>query len=212
MIETTGSARQPHEMWWSHHIQARGITGSTFAGWLSQSDPHSRRAVFQQVETLGARSVLEFGPGTFLDYQTYWRAHPWIGYRAVELTPELVAYGQGLGAQVVQGSIGNSFKDYGQADVAYCRHVLEHLPGYHNALETLLAHARKAAIVVFFQLGEGDQDSIVVDQTLAHGTYCNVYSRARLEAWLAARGLRWSWARPATDHILTIYMDDQPAG
>jgi hypothetical protein len=198
-------------MWWSHHIQARGITGSTFAGWLSQSDPHSRRAVFQQVETLGARSVLEFGPGTFLDYQTYWRAHPWIGYRAVELTPELVAYGQGLGAQVALGSIA-SVDHYGQADVAYCRHVLEHLPGYHNALETLLAHARRAVVVVFFQLGEGDQDSIVVDQTLAHGTYCNVYSRQRLEAWLTARGLRYSWARPATDHILTIYMDEQRAG
>jgi hypothetical protein len=198
-------------MWWSHHIAARGITGSTFAGWLSQSDPHSRRAVFQQVETLGAKSVLEFGPGTFLDYQTYWRAHPWIGYRAVELTPELVAYGQGLGAQVVQGSIA-SVDHYGQADVAYCRHVLEHLPGYHNALETLLAHARRAVVVVFFQLGEGDQDSIVVDQTLAHGTYCNVYSRERLEAWLTARGLRYIWARPATDHILTIYMDEQLAG
>ena len=211
MTDTTGTARQPHEMWWSHHIQARGITGSTFAGWLSQSDPHSRRAVFQQVETLGARSVLEFGPGTFLDYQTYWRAHPWIGYRAVELTPELVAYGQGLGASVVHGSIA-SVDHYGQADVAYCRHVLEHLPGYHNALETLLAHARRAVVVAFFQLGEGDQDSIVVDQTLAHGTYCNVYSRDRLEAWLTARGLRYSWARPATDHILTIYMDEQRAG
>jgi hypothetical protein len=211
MTKTTGSARQPHEMWWSHHIQARGITGSTFAGWLSQSDPHSRRAVFQQVETLGAKSVLEFGPGTFLDFQTYWRAHPWIGYRAVELTPELVAYGQGLGAQVAQGSIA-SVDHYGQADVAYCRHVLEHLPGYHNALEALLAHARRAVVVVFFQLGEGDQDSIVVDQTLAHGTYCNVYSRDRLEAWLTARGLRYSWARPATDHILTIYMDEQRAG
>jgi hypothetical protein len=211
MTDTTGTARQPHEMWWSHHIQARGITGSTFAGWLSQSDPHSRRAVFQQVETLGARSVLEFGPGTFLDYQTYWRAHPWIGYRAVELTPELVAYGQGLGASVVHGSIA-SVDHYGQADVAYCRHVLEHLPGYHNAVETLLAHARRAVVVVFFQLGEGDQDSIVVDQTLAHGTYCNVYSRQRLEAWLTARGLRYSWARPATDHILTIYMDEQRAG
>jgi hypothetical protein len=211
MTETTGSARQPHEMWWSHHIQARGITGSTFAGWLSQSDPHSRRAVFQQVETLGARSVLEFGPGTFLDYQTYWRAHPWIGYRAVELTPELVAYGQGLGAQVVQGSIA-SVDHYGQADVAYCRHVLEHLPSYHSALGTLIDHARRAVVVVFFQLGEGDQDSIVVDQTLAHGTYCNVYSRSRLEASLTARGLRYSWARPATDHILTIYMDEQRAG
>jgi hypothetical protein len=208
MTKTT--AHQPHEMWWSHHIAAHGITGSTFAGWLGQSDPHSRRAVYQQVETLGARSVLEFGPGTFLDYQTYWRAHPWIGYRAVELTPELVAYGQGLGAQVVQGSIA-SVDHYGQADVAYCRHVLEHLPGYHNALETLLAHARRAVVAVFFQLGEGDQDSIVVDQTLAHGTYCNVYSRDRLEAWLAARGLRYSWARPATDHILTIYMDEQRA-
>jgi len=206
MIDQIFPVPHPHEMWWSHHIQAHGITGSTFAAWLSQSDPHSRRAVYQQAETLGAKSVLEFGPGTFLDYQTYWRAHPWIGYRAVELTPELVAYGQGLGAQVVQGSIA-SVDHYGQADVAYCRHVLEHLPGYHNALETLLAHARRAVVAVFFQLGEGDQDSIVVDQTLAHGTYCNVYSRERLEAWLAARGLRYSWARPATDHILTIYVD-----
>ena len=211
MTEPTSATRPTHEVWWSHHIAAHGITGSIFAGWLEQSDPYSRRAVFQQVETLGAKTVLEFGPGTFLDFQTYWRAHPWIGYRAVELTPELVAYGQGLGAQVVLGSIA-SVDHYGQADVAYCRHVLEHLPGYHNALETLLAHARRAAIVVFFQLGEGDQDSVVIDRTLAHGTYCNVYSRERIEAWLAARGLRWSWARPATDHILTIYMDDQPAG
>jgi hypothetical protein len=96
--------------------------------------------------------------------------------------------------------------------VAYCRHVLEHLPSYHSALGTLIDHARRAVVIVFFQLGEGEQDSIVVDQTLAHGTYCNVYSRSRLEASLTARGLRYSWARPATDHILTIYMDDRLAG
>ena len=195
-----------HEQWWESHVRTEGVTTSTFASWLAHSDDLSRRATVEIAHAIGARTVLEFGPGTFLDYREHWRSMPSVAYRAVELTPALVDYGRALGAAVQEGSIVSAMH-YGRADFVYCRHVLEHLPHYGHALENMLAHATKAVVVVFFQLGEGDSDALVIDETVAPGTYCNIYSRQRLTAWLRARNLHFAWSRPGRDHVLTIHCD-----
>lgn len=191
-----------HERWWEDHADPDGL----FRTWLEESDPTSRAAVVQMVHQMGARSVLEAGPGLFHDYQTYWLADPLVSYRAVELTPKLVQYGRDLFAEVVQGSILDIPLEDDTVDVAYTRHVLEHLAPHEwaRALRELVRVSRMAAIVVFFRTkAEGDHEW-VRDTTAAPGTFCNCLSRAEITAFVETIGLKAAWSCQHTDWVLAI--------
>lgn len=194
---------RPHERWWEDHADTAGM----FRQWLDESDPWSRREVVQIVEGLKARSVLEVGPGLFHDWQTYWKAHPWLSYQAVELTPKLVAYGHGAGATVHRGSIVDLPLADGAVDVAYTRHVLEHLAPHEidRAVAELTRVSRKAAVIVLFHSGADiAEHQLVEDTTAAPGTYCHRLSRPHLARMAEAQGLRCAWSHGGRDWVLTL--------
>lgn len=195
-------ALRPHERWWEDHADTAGM----FRRWLDDSDPWSRREVVQIVEGLKARSVLEVGPGLFHDWETYWKAHPWLSYQAVELTPKLVAYGHGAGATVHRGSIVDLPLADGAVDVAYTRHVLEHLDPAEidTALSELVRVARKAAVVVLFRTTDGANHEPMQDTTAAPGTWCNAISPDALSVWALECGLTPRWTTGGRDWVVTL--------
>jgi len=196
-------ALRPHERWWQDHA---AVHDGTFRGWLDDSDPWSRAEVVKIVETLGARTVLEVGPGLFHDFQTYWRSHPWIKYAAIEMTPKLVDHGRTLGAKVASGSIVALPCCDGQFDVAYCRHVIEHLAprDIDPALDELVRVARKAAVVVLFRTTDAIEHEPMQDTTAAPGTWCSAISPDALTAWAVERGLTPRYTTSGRDTVLTL--------
>ena len=193
---------RPHERWWQDHA---AVHDGTFRGWLDDSDPWSRREVVRMVETLGARTVLEVGPGLFHDWETYWRSHPWIKYSALEMTPKLVDYGRARGATVRLGSIV-AMPPMDARDVVYCRHVLEHLDPAEidTALSELVRVARKAAVVVLFRTTDGPNHEPMQDTTAAPGTWCNAISPDALSVWALECGLTPLWTTGGRDWVVTL--------
>ena len=194
---------RPHERWWQDHA---AVHDGTFRGWLEDSDPWSRREVVRIVETLGARTVLEVGPGLFHDWETYWRSHPWIKYSALEMTPKLVDYGLARGVAVGQGSITSIPYPDAARDVVYCRHVLEHLDPAEidTALSELVRVARKAAVVVLFRTTDGANHEPMQDTTAAPGTWCNAISPDALSVWALECGLTPLWTTGGRDWVVTL--------
>jgi hypothetical protein len=161
--------------------------------------------IAQEVE---ARSVLEAGPGLFVDYHTAWAYMPEVAYEAVELTPKLAAAGRAIGAVVLDGSIVAIPKPDKSVDYAYCRHVLEHLApeDVPKALAELARVAERAFSVVFFQMGEEDV-RVVEDRSVAVGTYCNYYGQRYIESLLWDCGVGWTeWTSGGRDWVLTAYL------
>lgn len=200
---TTPDELRPHERWWQDHAD---IHAGTFRGWLEGSDPWSRAEVVKIVETLGARSVLECGPGLFHDWDTYWRSHPWVKYTALEMTPKLVDYGRARGAAVAQGSITAIPYEIDAFDVVYCRHVLEHLDPaeIHTALSEMVRVARKAAVVVLFKTTDGANHEPHADHSAAPGTWCNAVSWNEIDEWGKQNGVRTAWTTNGRDRVLTM--------
>ena len=200
---TTPEELRPHERWWQDHA---AVHDGTFRGWLEDSDPWSRAEVVRIVETLGARSVLECGPGLFHDYETYWRSHPWVKYSALEMTPKLVEYGRARGATVGQGSIVAMPLPIDARDVVYCRHVLEHLDPAEidAALSEMVRVARKAAVVVLFRTTDGANHEPMQDTSAAPGTWCNAISCGAIDEWAQQRGIRTAWTTGGRDRVLTM--------
>lgn len=199
---------QYYERWWHESLPTRR---DEFAEWLTMSDPASRAAVAARVdaahEATGTPvSVLECGPGIYLDHDLYWHKRPYVRYQAVDVTPQIVADGVARGLDVREGSIealplrGNS------VDVVYCRHVLEHLPSYRQALSEMWRVCRREAIAVLWRVNtDGPDDEILFDTVPdVPQTYHNRYSLKAMSAWLDGRGIEHTWVRPGVDWVLIL--------
>lgn len=195
-----------HERWWQDHAD---IHAGEFGEWLENSDAWSREEVVRVVDAVrgGAEvSVCEIGPGLFHDYLTHWWKHDAVSYRAVEMTPKLAQYGREIGADVVEGSITDLPLDGQSVDVAYCRHVIEHLApaDIAPAMSELVRVSRKAAVVVLFNSTDARHHQYIQDWTVAVGTFCHRISRPMLEKAAMREGMRATWTTSGRDWVLTL--------
>ena len=198
---------KPHERWWEDHPTRH----AEFAGWLRQSDASSREAVCAIADGLRELPwdrvrVLEVGPGIYLDWDTIWQRRQPVQYRAVDVTPRIVAEGRARGLDVIEGSIEALPLPDGCVDLAYCRHVLEHLPTYRDALLELCRVASHLAVAVLWRLDPDAADDVTHFGTVADvpATYHNMYSRAAVTAFLDAHTIAHTWQRADADWLLIM--------
>lgn len=197
-----------HERWWQDNGEAQA---DQLTGWLEGSDPSSRAFVAgmaQQLHDTGRLplGVLECGPGVFTDYVRHWSQKPTIPYRAIDVTPRIVERGTVLGLDIRLGSVEEIPMADKSVSLAYCRHVVEHLPHYRAAVLELVRVAQEAAVVVFFRLNvDTDADDIAFDTVAeARGLFHNTYSRRGISSWLDSLRLPYAWTRTAQDWVLTV--------
>lgn len=210
---------KPHERWWSDNWETQA---GKFHDWLASSQEPSRSLIVQIVDGLHAAnqlyddltddekkpiSVLECGVGCYIDYERYWAARQYVEYHGLDVTPQIVELGWSRGITVWEGSIEAIPCPDNAFDVVYCRHVLEHLPSWEDALLEMLKVARDRVIVAFFLLDlDAEADRIYYDTVPeVPATYHNVYSRANISRWLDDRGYAYAWALAGTDWVLEIW-------
>lgn len=204
-----------YERWWHESLSTRR---DDFTQWLTLSDPSSRAAVMARVEAAHEApgqpvSVLECGPGIYIDHGLYWADRPWVQYQAVDVTPQIVDEGRARGLDVREGSIEALPFGDDAIDVVYCRHVLEHLPSYRQALSEMWRVCRREAVAVLWRVNEqGPEDEILFDTVPdVPATFHNRYSPAAISAYLDARGIEHTWTRPAVDWVLILRKGQPPA-
>jgi len=196
-----------HERWWHNNWETRQ---GDLDGWLRESDPTSRSAIVQITDRLGPTdpiSVLECGPGLFYDYRWHWSKRPAVSYTGLDVTPQIVEHGRSLGLTMALGSIEEIPFPEDSFDLVYCRHVLEHLPSYRNAIVSMLRASRQAVTVAFFRLDPNAITDQVAYNTVADvpDTFHNTYSKAAVSAWLDSLGVEYEWEQTASDWVLTIW-------
>ena len=197
-----------YERWWHESLSTRR---PEFVSWLAQSDPSSRAAVAARVDAAHEAtgqpvSVLECGPGIYLDHGLYWHERPYVRYQAVDVTPQIVADGVAQGLDVREGSVeALPFAD-ASVDLVYCRHVLEHLPSYRQALSEMWRVCGREAVAVLWRVHEHGPDDEILFDTVPDvpQTYHNRYSLKAISAYLDARGIEHTWTRPAVDWVLVM--------
>lgn len=197
-----------HERWWQDNLNTRR---AEFAGWLIESDHTSRDAVAAVAYTLripGEQvAVLEVGPGIYVDYDRLWAPRDeWLLYSAVDVTPAIVAEGKARGLTVAEGSIEALPIPADAVDLAYCRHVLEHLPTYKTALLELHRVARQYAVAVLWRLDPTAAEDVILYNTVADvpNTYHNTYSKTAISLFLSDHGIAHRWEQTAADWLLIM--------
>lgn len=197
-----------YERWWQENHATRG---DDLRRWLVESDTSSRAAVAEIADTLAASgrdrlTVLECGPGVYVDADTIWRDRPAVRYAAIDVTPAIVADGTAKGLDVRIGSVEAIPYPARSFDLVYCRHVLEHLPSYRQALTEMIKVASRVAVAVFWRLDTEAETDVILWNTVEDvpDTFHNMYAQKAVTAWLDSVGVAHTWRRTAQDWLLIM--------
>lgn len=140
---------QSHEQYWQEYAGTSGFWPQLEL-WLQDFHTISRVKMREYVRQQEFKTILDVPCGVGTDYFGFLHDQIAIAYQGVELTPKLVSFCQEHGIPVIQGSIEKIPFEDNSFDIAYARHVLEHLSYYHTAINELIRVAKKEVLVVFF--------------------------------------------------------------
>ena len=198
-----------HERWWQDNLPARS---EEFAGWLLNSDFSSRRAIGALGQSLHSGNdrervkVLECGPGVYHDALTVWDHLEYVAYRAIDVTPRIVDLGLSHGYPVYEGSIEDIPFLRDEFDLVYCRHVLEHLPSYRQALWEMCRVAKRKAAAILWRLDTEAEEDVILYNTVRDvpDTYHNMYSQKAISRYLDSHGIEHEWQKCQADWLLVM--------
>lgn len=194
-----------YERWWQEN---HGTRRDDLTQWLTESDQTSREAVGRVLDGvgIGGATVLECGPGIYIDAQTIWAERPDVQYHAIDVTPAIVEDGRARGYAVEVGSVEAIPYPDRDFDLVYCRHVLEHLPSYRQAITEMRRVAQQKAVAVFWRIDEAATEDVILWNTVTDvpDTFHNTYSRQAITNYLDAIGCGHEWERTAHDWVLVM--------
>ncbi len=189
-------------MWWQEKV---GVTTSyeALASWHGDINARERIALREEIVQQGYTSILDAGCGLCVDYEGIRSSGITICYQGLDITPKFVDHATKRGIPVVLGSIesipfeGNSF------DIAYARHVLEHLEYYEAGLTELIRVAKKEVFVNFFSIPDvSERTELMMCEGIP--LYHNYYNKMKMEQFLLknpkVKSFRWTY------DILQIYL------
>lgn len=199
-----------HEEWWEGSLDATA-SYDTFAGWLGDEQAPSRIAMRQYLKNNNYQSVLDIPCGLCIDYFGLKQEHVHVEYIGMDVTPKLIDIATQNKVPVLRASIENIPLSDSSIELAYSRHILEHLDDYKQAVKELIRVASKEVLVVFFIPPlDGDIDQINLSLDRGYPLYHNCYSRNQIESYLKTfdKVKNWKWEKvTAQEEFLHIYVD-----
>lgn len=200
------AALKPYEQWWEQHA---GTSHMQLLDYIQNYNAQSRRMMRQYIKKKGYASILDAGCGSGIDWLGFFHDGIVIDYQGIDITPSLVLAGQKI-ANITEGSVEQLPFGNNSFDIAYARHVLEHLSSYEQALSELIRVACKEVLIVFFiRPHQQDKDFINLIRYNRMLLYNNHYSKKKLEAYVK-RNLKVSYcaweACGSEEEFLHVYL------
>lgn len=201
---------QSHEQWWESYAGAIGFWPN-LEMWHHDNDKLSRKKMREYLKQQQYESILDIPCGAGADFYGLIQDSIEIAYQGVEITPKLVDFCHNHGVPVVQGSIERIPFANETFDIAYARHILEHLSYYHTALKELIRAAKKEVLVVFFippRPKLPDKINLYVVRGLP--LYNNWYNKEMIDDFVSKqeRVAFFSWQKiSAAECFLHIYLN-----
>lgn len=136
-----------NESWWDKNVDSRM---GEFKDWIGSQDFPSKVLSRKYVASQEYKSLLDCGCGLCSEYYGYENDGYRIQYIGLDFCAKLVKISTNKGIDVRLGSLEEIPMLDNSVEIAFARHVLEHMFGYEKALSEMIRVASKEALVVFF--------------------------------------------------------------
>ncbi len=174
--------KEAHELWWQKTISDEI---PAFNHWLGDVNAYSRKVVRDHVRERAYCSLLDVGCGLCTEFYGYQMDDIPIEYTGIDVTPHLVKRALKSGICVCEGTVEQLPNDDSSVDIAFARHLLEHLAYYDKALDELIRVASQEVLVVFFlRPFKSKPDYICCEHVNGTLLYHNWYNQDALEKYI----------------------------
>lgn len=174
-----------HEKWWEVKCKEKDKFDQ-FAGWIGGEDEFSRMLVRKHMSAKKYQSVLDIPCGLCIDYLPLKKINPALIYVGIDITESFVSRAKGINIPALHGRIQNIPCSDSSFDIAYSRHILEHLDSYEQAIKELVRVAKKEVLIVFFRKPQDKDTDVIMTGDYVDGfpIYHNLYSKTKFECFL----------------------------
>lgn len=196
-------ALKPHEEWWQKNWTEKDHY------WLGSIKMISRVKMRQHVLAKGYKSMLDIPCGFCIDYEGLKAEKVPVEYSGMDITPNVILRAQERGINVKQGSIEEIPMADSSVELAYSRHILEHLSYYERAIAELIRVAAKEVFITFFIKPGIQKDDVKTIDLNGSPVYHNRYDKAKLEQYITnfAKVDHFEWEEiDRVESILHIYL------
>lgn len=186
--------------WWNKNaLERRG----DLLAWLGDVTAISRSVFRDYVMQKGYHSMVDCGCGPCIDQLGFGNTHYPMEYHGIDTCEAFVFDATARNVSVQQGHInGLPFGD-NRLELAYARHVLEHLSEPESALREMVRVASREVIVTFFLPPTDGDDEINFSDEDGAGLYHNRWSERRICTCLwAIEKVRRVWWRKINDEVM----------
>ena len=183
LLKNLSLLNKNNKSWWDKNVDARM---HEFEEWIGDPSSTSKVLVRKHVAGKQYKSIIDCGCGLCSEYYGYKNENIQIQYIGLDSCEKLVEKSIENGIDVKFGSIEEIPLSDNDVEVAFARHVLEHIFGYEKALSEMIRVASKEVIVVFF-IPPIDQIPAASDYfkfDVVEEIWHNQYQKARLEQFV----------------------------
>lgn len=174
----------PYEQWWEDNVNTGYMQ---LISSIQHYNAHSRILMRRYIQKKGYKNILDVGCGIGTEWIGFKHDHMNIEYQGVDITPSLVHSAQQAGINVIESSIFKIPFLNETFDIAYTRHVLEHLPSYEGAIDELIRVACREVLIIFF-IKPHEHNANYINLIPFQGSllYNNHYSKKKLSEYIHA--------------------------
>lgn len=191
------------QTWWDENL---GTLMKDFLGWVGDHHAMSKKFVRNYVESRGYRSIVDIGCGPATEFTGYKEDRYRISWVGVDSSSILHKRAVDNKVPVLLGEVNNLPLPDKSRDVAFSRHVLEHLPNFKDALREHIRVASKEVIVVFFMppTDATVEYNYTPSANLHHNRYCKKDIEEFCRLSKRVKSVRWQSLPP---HESVMFID-----
>lgn len=178
------------QTWWDKNL---GQKFGEFKQWIGDFNAESKVYVRKYVASKGYKSLVDFGCGPATEYFGYKNDGYDIHYMGVDSSWVLYSHTTSQGVPVLHAPVEEVPLPDASIEVAFSRHVLEHLPRFQDALGEMIRVGQKEVINIFFIEPTAEPEKI--DFYEPDQLYHNRYNKEQIETFCRSfakvKDLRW---------------------
>lgn len=161
------------QVWWDKNLNLK-YSINDMVNWVGTTDVESKRFVRSYVESKRYKSIADFGCGPATEYFGYKNDGYEINYMGIDSSKVLHDFLIQQGVPALHNPVEKVTLDTSSYEVAFSRHVLEHLPTFRDCMSELIRVGSKEVINVFFKKPVDGVE--IIDFSSEESLYHNKYS------------------------------------
>lgn len=190
------------QTWWDKNV---GQKFGEFKSWIGDYTAESKVFVRNYVKAAGYKNIVDFGCGPATEYFGYKSDGYDIAYMGIDSSWVLYSHATSQGVPVLHSPVEEVPLPDSSFEVAFSRHVLEHLPTFRECLGEMIRVGQKEAINIFFI--EPTEEAEKIDFYEPDQLFHNRYNKQDIETFLHANPKveSFSWVR-ANNKEVVLFM------